>query len=59
MAYEHSTFNYKEGVVSIVKEVVDDLGILADGIENTRKIYNSIRDGKEQLENAHPDIRHD
>lgn len=45
--------------MSIVKEVADGIKLLADGIDNIRKIYGAIRDGKEYLETTHPDVKTD
>lgn len=45
--------------MTIVNEVADGIKLVAGGIENIRKIYSAIRDGKEYLENRHPDVKTD
>ncbi|MFX0197880.1 MAG: hypothetical protein ACFFCW_17295 [Candidatus Hodarchaeota archaeon] len=45
--------------MSIVKEVADGIKLVADGIDNIRKIYDAIHDGKEYLETKHPDVKDD
>ncbi len=45
--------------MSIVKEVADGIKLVAEGIDNIRKIYDAIRDGKKYLETTHPDVKSD
>lgn len=45
--------------MSIVKEVADGIDLVADGIDNIRKIYDAVREGKKYLETTHPDVRGD
>jgi len=45
--------------MSIVIEVVDGIGLVAKGIDNIRKIYDAISDGKKYLKTTHPAVKAD
>lgn len=45
--------------MSIVQEVADGIKLVAEGIDNIRKIHDAIRDGKEYLGAKHPKVKAD
>lgn len=45
--------------MSTVKADVDEIEIVADRINNFRRVYSAVRDGKKHLETSHPDVKAD
>lgn len=45
--------------MSILKEIVDGITIVADSINNIKEIHTAIKDGKKYFEKAHPEIKKD
>lgn len=45
--------------MTMVKEVIDGLAVVAEAIENIRTISEAVREGKKYLETKHPEIKTD
>jgi hypothetical protein len=45
--------------MTVVAEVRDGVKLVADGIENIRTIYSAMNDGKEYIDQLHPDVKKD
>ncbi len=45
--------------MSILKEITNDIAIVANAIKNIKEIHTAIKDGKKYFEKAHPEIKKD
>ncbi len=45
--------------MTILKEIIDGIAIVADAIKNINEIHTAIKDGKKYFEKAHPEIKQD
>ena len=45
--------------MGVVKDVVDSLKDVAEGIDHIRTVATAVRDGRDYLKLRHPDVRRD